>query len=51
MIAMKRRVRKPIHHQFPWLGAPADPCRARLVRYDDPASAEDDYYRFANRSR
>jgi hypothetical protein len=25
-----------------------DPGRMRLARYDDPASAEDDYYRFDN---
>jgi hypothetical protein len=24
--------------------------RARLTRFDDPASAEDDYFRFANRN-
>jgi hypothetical protein len=47
---MKRRVHKRIYRRFPQLGALADPCRARLVRYVDPTSAEDDYYRFANRS-
>ena len=26
-----------------------DRCRARLARFTDPDSAEDDYYRFANR--
>lgn len=25
--------------------------RARLVRFDDAMTAEDDYYRFANRNR
>ena len=27
-----------------------DRRRARLARFDDPSSAEDDYFRFANRS-
>lgn len=46
---MNRLRRKPVHTRVPRLGPPADPERARLARYADPASAEDDYYRFANR--
>lgn len=26
-----------------------DPARARLTRFDDPATAEDDYFRLTNR--
>jgi hypothetical protein len=29
----------------------ADRRRARLARFNDPSSAEDDYFRFANRDQ
>ncbi len=52
----KNRGRAHVMIRYLWLGrildgVAADRRRTRLSRYDGAEQAEDDYFRFANRSR
>ena len=47
---MKQRHQPRIHTRYPRPDVIVDDCRrARLARFHDATSAEDDYFRFANR--